>query len=83
MIEDISTIIREKSLVNQWKDTDRVINWFKNIDNKSKCIFMQIEIEEFYPSSLKDLLMKAVNHAKSLLLSVKKEVNTVMHSLIQ
>ena len=44
---------------------------------------MQIEIEEFYLSSLKDLLMKAVNHAKSLLLSVKKEVNTVMHSLIQ
>ena len=50
LIEKVNTIIRDKSLVNQWRDTDTVINWFKNIDNKSNCIFMQFDIEEFYPS---------------------------------
>ena len=65
LIEKVITIIRDKSLVNQWRDTDTVINWFKNIDNKGNCIFMQFDIEEFRPSILTGLLMKATNHAQS------------------
>ena len=57
-IEKVNTIIRDKSLANQWRDTDTVISWFKNFDNKSNCIFMQFYIEEFYPSISKGLLMK-------------------------
>ena len=30
LIEKLNTIIRDKSLVNQWRDTYIVINWFKN-----------------------------------------------------
>ena len=75
MIEKVNTIIRDKSIVNQWRDTDTVINWFKNIDNKSNCIFMQ-----FYPSISQSILMKAINHTKSFLTFSKKEVNTIMHS---
>ena len=64
LIEKVNTIIRDKSLVNQWRDTDTETNCFKNIDNKSNCIFMQFDIEEFYPSITKGLLMKAINHAQ-------------------
>ena len=35
LIENVNTIVRDKSLVNQWRDTDTVINWFKNIDDKN------------------------------------------------
>ena len=60
--------------------SDTVINWFKNIDNKSNCIFMQFDIEEFYPSISKGLLVKAINHAQSFVIISKEEVKTIMHS---
>ena len=79
LIEKVNTIIRDKSLVNQRRDTDTVINWFKNIDNKNNCIFMQFDIEEFYPSISKGLLMKAIDHAQSFVTINKEEVKTIMH----
>ena len=65
-------IIRNKSLGNQWRDTYTVINWFKNISNKSNCIFMQFDIEEFYPSISIGLLMEAINHTNSFVTMSKK-----------
>ena len=41
---------------------------------------MQFEIEEFYPSVSKELLMKVVNYAKTLVNISDEEINTVMHS---
>ena len=62
--------------VNQWRDTDSVITWFENIKNKNKCIFIQYDIVEFYPSISEDLLKRAI---KSLYFSIirkyKKEGN--------
>ena len=72
LIEKLNTIIRNKSLVNQWRDTYVVINWFKNINNKSNCIFMQFDIEEFYPSISIGLLMEAINHTNSFVSMSKK-----------
>ena len=72
LIEKLNTIIRNKSLVNQWRDTYIVINWFKNINNKSNCIFMQFDIEEFYPSISIGLLMEAINHINSFVSMSKK-----------
>ena len=76
LIEKLNTIIRDKSLVNQWRDTYIVINWFKNINNKSNCIFMQFDIEEFYPSISIGLLMEAINHTNSFVsMSTKRSKN--------
>ena len=47
-IENINTKVREISSVNQWRNTDSVINWFENRKSKNKSIFMQYDIEEFY-----------------------------------
>ena len=79
LIEKVNTIIRDKSLINQWRDTDTVINWFKNIVNKSNCIFIQFDIEEFYPSISKGLLMKAIDHTQSFVTINKEDVKTIMH----
>ena len=80
LIEKVNTIIRDKSLVNQWIDTGTVINWFKNIDNKNNRIFMRLNIEEFYPSISKVLLIKGTNYAHSFVTISKKEVKTIMYS---
>ena len=41
---------------------------------------MQFDIEEFYPSISKGLLMKAINHTQSFVTITKEEVKTIMHS---
>ena len=34
--------------VNQWKNSDSVITWFKNIPQKKLCTFIVFDIENFY-----------------------------------
>ena len=60
VIEKVTTRIRDKPFVNQWRDTDPVIKSFKNIDNKSNCIFMKFDVEEFYLSISKGLLTESI-----------------------
>ena len=79
-LEQLNSKVRDLSSVNQWQETSTVINWFKNIKNKKKCIFMQFDIEEFYPSISKELLLKAITYAKTLVNISDEEINTIMHS---
>ena len=79
-LEELNSNVRDLSSVNQWQETSTVINWFKNIKNKKKCIFMQFDIEEFYPSISKELLLKAKTYAKTLVNISDEDINTIMHS---
>ena len=65
--------------VNQWRNTDSLITWFENIKSKNKCIFMQYDIEEFYPSISEDLLKKALDHARTFVYISSEEKETIMH----
>ena len=42
--------LREKLHLNQWQSTRDVLAWFKNIKNKGRRAFMQVDIKEYYPS---------------------------------
>ena len=44
MSEKVNTILVDFLKVNQWIDTDMVINWFNAIKNKSQCCFIQLDI---------------------------------------
>ena len=79
-LEQLNSKVRDLSSVNQWQETSTVINWFKSIKNKKKCIFMQFDIEEFYPSISKELLLKAITYAKNLVNISDEDINTIMHS---
>ena len=80
-LEQLNSKVRDLSSVNQWQETSTVINWFKNIKNEKKCIFMQFDIEKFYPSISKELLLKAITYAKTLVNISDEEINTIMHSI--
>ena len=41
---------------------------------------MQFDIEEFYPSISKKLLLKAIKYAKTLVNVSDEETNTIIHS---
>ena len=79
-IDSINKIIREKTNVNQWRNTDAVITWFQNIENKEISSFIKFDIVDFYPSISKDLLINAINFAKSITPIDDKIIKTILHA---
>ena len=58
--------LRSVTEVNQWKNSHSVIEWFKNIRNKSNASFLLYDIESFYSSISLKLLEDAINFAKTV-----------------
>ena len=72
ILDKISSSLIKQLNVNQWKNTQNVIEWFMRIEEKSKYKFLVFDIKDFYPSIKETLLIKAINFAKKLL-NIKKE----------
>ena len=64
MLENINNEIRRKTMAQQWRSTDEMLDWFKNIENKEQFNFIQIDIVEFYPSITSELLNEAIAYAQ-------------------
>ena len=79
-LELVNNKIREKTQMNQWRNTKSVIEWFKAIKNKSKSSFIKFDIVEFYPSISKELLSKAIEYAQSLTTIEEKVIKTIYHA---
>ena len=64
IVEKINKTVREKVYCNQWRNGSNVIDWFQNIVDKGNFISIQFDIEEFYLSVIKHLMLKAIQHAQ-------------------
>ena len=80
ILENVNKIVRQATKVNQWHNSDDVINWFKNIHNKKDCTFIQFDIEKFYPSISKNLLSKSLNFAKKFTNISEEHENIINHA---
>ena len=47
---------------------------------KSKCTFLQFDIEEFYPSISKDLLLKSLTFAEEFINIQENDKNVILHA---
>ena len=63
-LENINESVRNALNVNQWRNTDSVLDWFKAINDKRNCHFVKFDIVSFYPSISKTTLMNALEFAK-------------------
>ena len=52
--------VKAVTKVNQWRNTDSVLAWFKELPNKNRLNFISFDIVSFYPSISEDLLRKAI-----------------------
>ena len=50
ILDKINLAIREQFSFNQWKNTQKVIDWFNEVPDKKVHKFVVFNIEEFYPS---------------------------------
>ena len=59
-------MVRDKTKFNQWINSDSVIEWFNQLDDKDTLSFIQFDICEYYHSISENLLKKAINFAGRL-----------------
>ena len=63
ILKAVIKTIKDKSKLTQWKNTDEVIHWFKNLTNKKQKRFIQFDICSYYPSITPTLLEKSLDWA--------------------
>ena len=79
VLEKINKKLLKELDSNQWKNTDDVICWFRNIPSKSECKFIQLDIKEFYPSITEKLLNNAITFAKDYIWISKEDIRIIKH----
>ena len=65
ILQRINSDIRANETLGlrQWQSTDEVLDWFRNINNKERKRFLQLDVVEFYPSITERLLAEALEFA--------------------
>ena len=56
--------LRYKLNLNQWKNTEDIIDWFNSTNVKQLCKFVIFEIKDFYPSIKESLLRQSLDFAE-------------------
>ena len=78
ILSKIIHVVREKTKFNHWKNSDSVIKWFTNLEEKQRSSFIQFDIKEFYPSIRKDLLIQALNFASKYIKITAEERQIIL-----
>lgn len=79
ILERVNKQLMNELNVNQWKNTSDVITWFKNLTQKHKCKFIQLDIKEFYPSISQETLEDALSFARKHATLTAEEIRIVTH----
>ena len=80
IVEKIVHDVKSKTNLNQWKNTNDVINWFNNIDNKNSHTLICFDICDFYPSISNELLQNAIKFASKYSVITDDQVHIIKHT---
>lgn len=80
ILEKAVKIIKTKTNLNQWKNTDQVIQWFNSLQDKQNLKFIKFDVESFYPSITEHLLNNTLDWAKSHHTFTKEEIDIILHA---
>jgi hypothetical protein len=78
ILEEKISMIRKKSKLNQWKNTHSVIEWFKGLANKKNLAFIIFDVEKFYPTISKPLLLKTLKWCRKYVELSDEEIEVIM-----
>ena len=55
----INAVVRDKTKLNQWKNTQSVVEWFTKIEDKERLSFIQYDVDNFYATITEELINKS------------------------
>ena len=73
-------MLLEKLKYQQWKNTNAVIKWFKDTNNRDNSKFIQIDIEDIYPSITKETVDPAILFAHANTKISNDDIWIIKHS---
>ena len=79
LLDEINTKIRHSTRSQQWKNTNEVISWFKNFNQRRNCKFLSFDIVDFYPSISEKLLLDALEFAKLFTDIEPEKIEIILH----
>ena len=80
ILENVISVLKKKSKLMQWKNTDEVLIWFKQLKNKPRKSFILFDICNFYPSITPQLLSNALDWAMMYVNITPEEKDIIMKS---
>ena len=80
ILDKVNTHLRTILNVNQWRSTQNVIEWFGNIEQKSRHSFISFDTVDFYPSISENLLDQALSWASSLADISYEDISIIKHA---
>ena len=80
ILDKINQKISQKFELNQWKNTDTVVDWFKQIKKKHLHKFATFDIKEFYRSIKECLLKNTINFAGQHTKISEKDKAIIFHA---
>ena len=63
-LQEINNDIRNLGMLNQWRKTADVIQWFEGLSDMKSLSFLQLDIVNFYPSITEPILDSALQFAE-------------------
>ena len=72
------TIIRTKTGLNQWSNSNQVIEWFQQ--NRGKSIFFKFDIVAFYPSISEQLFNESIDWAQTYYRFDQQQIEIIRHA---
>ena len=72
ILDKINSDVLPSLKINQGKNSQEVIEWFKNIRNKNNASLIVFDVESFYSSISLELFHKVTNFVKLSVASLKK-----------
>ena len=80
ILDKINSDVLSSVQLNQWKNSQVVVEWFKNIRNKNNASFIVFDIGSFYPSISLKLFRKAINFVKTIRDFPDRDISIIMQS---
>ena len=79
ILEKTIKTLKDSLNLNQWKNTQEVLAWFKK-NRTSSSMFLQFDVVNFYPSISEELFKKSLDFAKETTTLTKEEEEILHHA---
>ena len=80
ILQNLNKAVRNSTGMNQWRNTNSVLEWFNKLPTKRESSFLKFDIVEFYPSISETLLNKALQYASNYVKLSDKEINMIFNA---
>ena len=83
-LQEINREVRMKTKLMQWQSTQEVLKWFKELKlerkTRTKYKFLKFDVEAFYPSITRNLLLKALEFARKTTTFTTQDKNIILQA---